>query len=421
LWSMERKRPIGHAPAARDTFLRRGVGKLLLLEHADDIDPSGRFKKSVSRELIAALKTMGLAGDSIAGPRVTDPELLWAARTLSGDALSALRKIRYVKRIAEWIDVLLGLAAVKVQLEYISSRWTRLCDGAGLYSALKKCHRQPSAIAPTLIAASSRQVWLFHMLIEWIKEAAGTRTAYGLAQLVEDVDRLATEARHRTTVKSILGREPQWQAKRSVELGLTDWHSSASKQQFSFSDDDLARVADALARRLAHCRRPTVADQPKLVEAMIQTVLEAKLLTYRNFKPFEVLLERELKKSGLTGTLMVAVRSCFAEAASYAGAKLDPRSSGTTVMRVKNTLINWQSAHDSHTNDKRKELCGRAPALRYSWDAQKQVFVRRPSTERLFLVLDGTWGQSDLDALTRAGWDEIFYPDEMSKVIAAIQ
>src|SRR5262249_10972420 len=151
-------------------------------------------------------------------------------------------------------------------------------------SALKKCHKQPSAIAPTLITASSRRVWLFHLLIEWIKEAAGNRTAYGLAQLVEEVDRLSSNSEHKKTVKAILGREPRWQAKRSVELGLTDWHSSASKQQFGFSDDDLARVADALARRLVKCRKPTTADQPKLVEAMIQTVLEAKLLTYRNFK-----------------------------------------------------------------------------------------------------------------------------------------
>ena len=89
-------------------------------------------------------------------------------------------------------------------------------------------------------------------------------------------------------------------------------------------------------------------------------------------------------------------------------------------MRVNNTLINWQSAHGSHTNDKRKELCGRGPALRYSWDTKKKAFIRRPSAERLFLIVDGTWGQSDLDALVHAGWDEIFYPDEMDRLVKAI-
>ncbi len=102
------------------------------------------------------------------------------------------------------------------------------------------------------------------------------------------------------------------------------------------------------------------------------------------------------------------------------GVELDPRSSGTTVMRVKNTLINWQSAHDSHTNDKRKELCGRAPALRYQWDASKKRFVRRSWAQKMLLVVDGTWGQEDLDALTQAGWDGIYYPDQLDKLAADI-
>ena len=40
--------------------------------------------------------------------------------------------------------------------------------------------------------------------------------------------------------------------------------------------------------------------------------------------------------------------------------------------------------------------------------------------DKLILVVDGTWQQSDLDALVRAGWDEIFYPDEMEKLATAI-
>jgi hypothetical protein len=201
---------------------------------------------------------------------------------------------------------------------------------------------------------------------------------------------------------------------------LTDWHSTPSKQHFAFSDDELARVVDVLARRLVRCAKPIVADRDKLVLAVVQTVFEAKLLTYRNFKPFEVLLEAALGKAGLKGTVQPAVRACFAEVASSAGVELDPRSSGTTVMRVKNTLVNWQSAHDSHTNDKRKELCGRAPALRYQWDANMKRFVRRSWAQKMLLVVDGTWCQEDLDALARAGWDGIYYPDELDKLVADI-
>jgi len=420
LWTMERKRAPGRAPVARDTFLRRGVGKLLLLNHPDDVDSSGRFKKGVSSDLVLMLKTMDIAGVSIGGPRVTDPELLWAIRGLPADALAALHAIRSGDRITEWIEALRLLSTLHSQIDYVARQWARLCDAPTLYTELKLCHNNPAAIAPGLISSSSRWVWLFHLLVEWIKLKGGTRTSYGLAKLVEDVDRLSSDASHKKTVKDILGRAPSWQAKRSVELGLTDWHSSPSKQHFAFSDDDLARVADALARRLASTPKPTPADQARVAAAVIQTVLEAKLLTYRNFKPFEVLLERELGKVGLQGTLEVAVRACFAEAASAMGARLDPRSSGTTVMRVKNTIINWQSASDEGRDHKKKELCGRAPSLRYSWDARRGRYVGRASTDKLLLIVDGTWRQDDLDALARAGWDEIFYPDEMEKLVKAI-
>lgn len=421
LWTMERKRAPGCAPTARDTFLRRGVGKLLLLDHPDDVDSSGRFKKGVPADVVDSLKTMGLAGNSIGGPRVTDPQMLWALRSLSSDALADLHKARTIDRVAEWIDSLRTLAGVGDQLAYMAKHWSDMTTGAGLYSHLTRCHLNPHALCPTAVPAGSKRVWLFHVIVEWIKLAEGTRTAFGLAVLVDDLDRLTTDRSHRSNVRAILGREPRWLAKHTLGLGLTDWHSAPSKQHFAFADDDLARVADVLARKLKETKAPDPAsDASRVAKALVQTVLEAKLLTYRNFKPFEMLLESELKKVGLVGALEVAVRACFAEAASAAGAHLDPRSSGTTVMRVKNTLINWQSASDEGRDHKKKELCGRAPALRYSWDAKNGRYVGRPNTDKLLLIVDGTWRQDDLDALVRAGWDEVFYPDEMDKLVQAI-
>ncbi len=421
LWAMERTRTPGRAPIARDTFLRRGVGKLLLLDHPDDVDRSGRFKKSVSADVIESLKTMGLAGNSIGGPRLSDPQILWALRSLPSDALAELHAARTNDRVAEWIDCLRSLAGVHDQLGYLAKYWHEVTTSSGLYRHLARCHQNPHSLCPTAVPVDSKRVWLFHIIVEWIKLAEGTRTGFGLAVLVADLDQLSSDRSHRSSVKSILGREPQWLAKHTLGLGLTDWHSSPSKQNFAFTEDDLARVSDALCRRLSKANAPKPArDTGRMTEALVQTVLEAKLLTYRNFKPFQTLLERELKKSGLATSLEVAVRACFAEAASAAGANLDPRSSGTTVMRVKNSLINWQAAHDSHTNDKRKELCGRAPALRYSWNATTGRYVSRPNTDKLLLIVDGTWGQNDLDALARAGWDEIFYPDEMDKLVKAI-
>lgn len=421
LWTMERKRPAGHVPKARETFLRRGVGKLLIIDRPDLVDSSGCLKKAASKELIAALKTMGLATESIGGPRITDPEMLWAVRSLPSDALAELHSARTSERLAEWIDSLIGLAGVQDQLAYLASYWAELTTGVGLFRHLTLCHLNPHKLCPTVVLPTSRRVWLYHLVVEWIKLAEGTRTEFGIAAFMADLVALRSSNDHRREVKQILGRDPEWRSEETIRLGLQDWQGAHSDQKFSFRTDDLARVADALARRLKQAKPPVpTQDAKRMTDALVQTVLEAKLLTYRNFKPFEVVLGRELKRAGLKSRLEVAVRACFAEASSARGAKLDPRSSGTTVMRVGKTLINWQSAHGSHTNDKRKELCGRAPALRYSWDAKQNTFVRRPFTERLFLIVDGTWTQSDLDALARSGWDEIFYPDEMDKLVKAI-
>jgi hypothetical protein len=421
LWKAERARTHGKAPTAKETFLRRGVGKLLLIDDLSLVDKSGVVSKMAPKSEVAMLKSLGLGSTSLVGVRITDPEMLWALGGLPRAQLELLHASRTNPRMAEWIETIKSLSALEPQLVFVVNNWSSLLEAKGLYAALKQCHKSPNAIAPTLIAATSRRVWLFHLLIEWIKECEGSRTSFGLGPLVEEIDQLSSDITHRDTVSELLGRAPKWQAKRSVELGLTDWHSTPSKQHFDFGDDDLARVADVLARRLARCKKPSMTDKDKLVLGVVQTVFEAKLLTYRNFKPFEVLLEAALKNAGLTGSVQPAVRSCFAEVATAAGVELDPRSSGTTVMRVKNTLINWQSASDEGRDHKKKELCGRAPALRYQWDVVESRFVRRPWAKKLFLIVDGTWRKEDLDALAQAGWDGIFYPDELKMLVAAIE
>jgi hypothetical protein len=415
LWAMERRRTSGQAPIARVTHLRRGVGKMLLLNGPEDINASGRLAKSVSLDRMESLKAIGLVTESIGGPRVADAELLWAARTVTGDQFRAIAQVRANARVQEWIASLHGLAAIPRQVAFIAAKWSQLRTPLGLMRALEACHAEPNAVAPDLIRAESRSVWLFHLLIEWIKLSDGRRAGYGLNAILKDLDTTLDRAE----LKRLLGREPIISARRSVELGLTDWHSSASKQQFRFSEDDLARTAILLARRLVSCPAPTNGDVPRFAAAVVQTNLEAKLLCYRHFDPIRILIERALSEAKITGSTLL-LKACYAEAATAGGAQLDPRSSGTTVMRVGRTLINWQSASDEGRDHKKKELCGRAAALRYTWDTKKNVFAKRPLTDKLIMIVDGTWRQDDLDALAFAGWDEIFYPDEMDNLVKAI-
>jgi len=408
LWNAERARPVGKAPAMRPTYLRRGGGKLLLLDKYDQVDATGKLDARIPADLKAALLELGLAKNSVGGLRFNDSEVLWVLSNLTLLERKELHSAHSSPRVKEWVEALRGLSGIKDQLAYLQTHWENLITGQGLFSNLKQCHTDPHLMCPTAVPKGSKRVWLFHLAVEWIKLQGGARASYGLAVVVDELAVLASDPSHKRTVASILGRSPQWQAKHTIGLGLTDWHSSSSKQCFAFTDDDLARVSDVLARRLSKCSPPNPAsDSVRVRDAMAQTVLEAKLLTYRNFQPHQQLLAAELNKAGKTGTIVKAMRACFAEAAEARGAKLDPRSSGTTVMRVKNTLINWQSCSDEGRDHKKKELCGRAPALRYVWDKKANSFVPRPGVQKLVLIVDGTWRQADLNALVRAVWDEV--------------
>ena len=140
---------------------------------------------------------------------------------------------------------------------------------------------------------------------------------------------------------------------------------------------------------------------------------EATLLAHRGFEPLlGLLIDAKITSSPSDKR---NIRTCFAEKAG-----LTRLGGKTSVLLKKHTIINWQTATDAGRDHKRKELCGRAIGLRYTWNAEKKQFEPRPGVQKLILLLDGTWRQKDLDALVRAGWDEIYYPDELDQLKKAI-
>jgi len=240
-----------------------------------------------------------------------------------------------------------------------------------------------------------RSVWLFELLLEIPKLIADDPTSYGYAQLERDCEKIkgmprAGDPIYRTTI-------PGWVHRRTGVVVPTKILSGITVV--------LARILSTVGVK----GLPQLLSPEKL-RGYSENIIEAKLCTYRGFEPLRLLIE-----DSVPGTNVEQIRSCFGEKA-----KLPGQATKTTVLRKHKTLINWQSAHASHTNDKKKELCGRAVALRYSWDVKAKKFIKRPNVEKLILLLDGTWKREDLLALARAGWDEIFYPDEMEKLAKAI-
>lgn len=423
LWVQERKRPIVQAPKARETFVRRGFTKLSVFPSLADkpLSPKVTLNRD-DNELAVAL---GFAKKTLGGLQITDKEMLWVMANFAPPERRTVLAEQPLDRMTVWIEPLRELPRLSFQLTWITEHWSELQSAETLFGHLRKCSANPTSLGPP-VPQCSRRVWLFHLLLDVLKVLSATQQGYGLAVLLADLRKLKPKPQHKHEVFKLARAanvlDVQWRDERGISLGLGDWANGPSAQGFSLYPDDLARVADALSMRLAqHSANALKQVLPKIKASVIATNLEARLMTYRLFDPVGTMIRRMLTAKGLTHRISPTEASCFSQYATLAfNAQLDPRAGGTSVIQSKKTLINWQSSHDSHTKDKTKELCGRAVALRYTWDSNTKQFTPRPGVVKLCLVVDGTWTQEDLDTLARAGWDEILYPDELDKLTKAI-
>jgi hypothetical protein len=176
--------------------------------------------------------------------------------------------------------------------------------------------------------------------------------------------------------------------------------------------------AKVLADVLSTCTRTEIEKAREAIrQQYVSKELEVGLLTHPGFDPVRALLLEALQNAGLEAKPLT-VQSAFAERATAEGAEIDGRSSATSLLKAHSAYLCWQSAHDSHTNDKKKEICGRVAGLRHHWNGTS--FVRRPGVDQLIVVLDGTWKDDDIRALLQSGWDDVYYPDEMDRVVTKI-
>ncbi|MGZ0710100.1 hypothetical protein ACWPKO_17355 [Coraliomargarita sp. W4R53] len=397
IWAQERARTKGVAPARKETFARRGLSKLLVFE---DIDMALRLysgKAVKLTEVPAYAYELGLATKAIGRAKPADCECVNAVKTLGAPAAKRILKKAPIDKIEGWLLTLRNSSHIAFMGKYVVANYTDLCDPVKLEKQLLALHKSPSALIKGMVLPVNwppQTVWLFDLLLEVIKLSAGNPTAYGLAQLEKDVSALPSmpavgDPVYRTRI-------PGWSHRRAKVV---------------LPKLVLKGIALVLS---GHLRRIGTGSITKLlsganVAKYLEGIVEVKLCTYRGFDPLADLINH------VCSAKKMPTRSCFGEKAELTGA-----ASKTAVLQSKSTLINWQSCSDAGRDHKKKELCGRAVALRYSWDATAKKFIPRPGVKKLILLVDGTWRQSDLDALVRSGWDEIFYPDQMAELAKAI-
>lgn len=421
LWIMARQRRVGRVQTARETFVRRGVIKMLLLPKnglAAVLAGRGSF---TTEQPFGAAFTLGLVGPWIskAGAptnyRVRDPEILNAVAVLKREPVSYLIGQPRSAGFQAVIEQVESVGILDVMLDAVVAHYAQLTSPAGMLRALEEQYDDPRHLLPVDLPRYPNDVWMFRVVADLVKSLGDRKQGYGYAQFVQDVKRQAASKELKHFVSAAIG-EAGWTLPASTEpirRGLQDYLNRIPGR--SFSRSLLAVTAFVLAGRLAGIRRKDLTGlKEKLVETWKSSALEARLLAHRAFDPVGMLVKRALAGCAPREVYLPA---CYAEAAGVLGSEL----TGTTkVFRANDAIVNWQSVTDAGRDHKKKELCGRAVALRYSWDPKSKRFIPRPGVKKLILVVDGTWRQDDLDALVAAGWDEIYYPDEMDKLAAAI-
>ncbi|MFZ5591625.1 MAG: hypothetical protein ACOY81_07460 [Bacillota bacterium] len=404
LWQMERERLSRPrtVPVAKNTFVRRGLSKLLIYEDLDRAVSLYRGMPLKIAEVPRYAYDLGLAKKTIGKAVPDDTEIENAVSLLDDKQLESIVSSAPLAEMGSWLLTLRNPSHLEFMGRYVVAEYDHLCDSGELATRLMDLHDNPWALVEGWDVPENwppESVWLLEYLIELIKASTGSANGYGYAQLARDVITLGFGS---TADLSDAGQF-------GGGFGFSAW--IARKEYSSFRNDLILGIATVVARRLSMMTREKAARLVmELPKNIANNIIEAKLCTYKTFEPLFILITKSLNVYEV-----ISIPSAFAERAGLRGRAGKPR-----VIKAGQTLIKWQSVSDAGRDHKKKELCGRAVALRYTWDADAKQFRPRPGVKKLILVVDGTWRQDDLDALVRAGWDEIFYPDEMDKLVKAI-
>jgi hypothetical protein len=306
---------------------------------------------------------------------------------------------------------------------FVIDHWTHITRPIELYRLLGECF-DDEALGGQVSSAGLGRVWIYDHCIAMLRAATGRNNDFGYGPLGARFQRDAESPefkRFLSTVMSRLSAPLARRAERWVETTLVD-SSEPGRRGFqdwltkekTVNPIIVASYAYALANLLKEC----IPKPGSLgIDAVIASHAYAawnKLLTYPDYEGLPGLVIAacgDMVRSEVSPTLMAEIAGDTVQDAGQ-----------MRLLRFSSGGIFWVSATGSHTNDKRKELCGKAMALRYACTLKSGIprFSRRPGIDQLVLVVDGTWKASDLRILMESGWDKVLYPDELHGLPALI-
>lgn len=396
---MQASRCKSRMPSVHNTALRRGLGRLLPIDDESTlrqiVDKSKTRKAVTLPPYFLALK---LARNALSKPGeskqvVIDPEILLLVDELTTDNIitlwKAMRSVSPATRqacfsIAQSVDF-------NTFNEYIVTNFAKLATSKGMKQAIKDCYSNPDRILGSFVGLTnpaSYGLWLFDYVMTVIKTKSGKQQGYGY---------------------TTLGAESGFRFEIAATAGVV--LSPFIQRRKTLRVDILGGIANALAKRLKKIGEKWCnGNSDKVAEFYLRALFEDKIYKLAAFDPLRFLLEK-----ALCTTVFERESRC----ATYLTSVTGKGSATCDVVKVENTVILWQSASNKGVGHKMKELCGRVGMLRVTTNALG-ASVPDSRYKKTILLIDGTWTEEHIQRLVDSGIDEIYYPDELDKLIAAI-
>jgi len=386
-------------PTARKTSVRRGLGKLLILEPELRKLVYNFYERNepIDPEIVPRYAfDLKLLGPSIAGAVPTDSETASVVELL-GPALCEQTLASVPDSMRAWIDPLRELHTVMDQVDFVRDNPLLFSDPLEYKRLIGRCFDAPETI---LAGTEHNGLWVLKIAVSLNKALSGKTQGYGLSHISVDTqipERGKGENLLRFFFPKLLQRQqlPDDPTLEKLASGLS------KRFVINFGEDFLTKIEKA---------------RSKVVEFVIKENLEDRLLPYRNFEPLLWLLEAELKNQGKDYD---AKKSCTGWINDFSG--IGKRAATTPFVRAGDCLVHWKTVSDAGKVHKKKELAARARNIRYQYDNTNKTFLRRPELSQLVLIIDGTFDGKDLKILSESGWDTIIYPDEIPSFVSSLK
>ena len=327
-------------------------------------------------------------------------ELGWFRRTLRGARCVDEQLLAFVQEdifvevdeLVELIDETLPLFSEYARslrelyrldwvYEWILTHWDRLTDSTGMKGALRDVF---DGLSYTEEVVDSEGHWLLSAMMQLRRVEEGGQDAYGYSALARE-----------------LGEEE------GISRGYIDIADMINRKK-CVREDAMLRLAEVFSGHLSRWGRERFGQLAEDARrTTCQSIFFYKMMNYRLFQPLEWLVVRRLREMGLEVSFPLRHPSFSGEFGEWA-----PATGNMICVQEGACWIKCQSAYKGRV-DKRKELCGRVAAMKLRYTSE--------TCPTFLLVVDGWFRTDDLQLLYRWGWDDIFYPDELPRLIDTIK